>query len=157
MAKKTNTFEIGRYYRCTLPDSTKKEFFVLDMPKKGEATVEQASDRKKATETIKPLFDSNTLEEVDPDEIGMTDAKDVARWLARELYDRKVLDQDVAVAAVRKKFGNAFVVQQESGNFGLAENVRRRFRKEYDGWADWNTKAKCWEARKSAYMPPDED
>lgn len=57
---------------------------------------------------------------------------------------------------VRQKFGSAFVVKQPSGNYGLAGRVKTRFREEYDGWAEWNPKGRCWEAKKSAYRPDDE-
>ena len=149
MAKKTNKISVNRFYRCTLQDGTKKEFYVNDMNDQGEFEVENAHDRAKSTERVKDLSNGNNMEEVDPDEIGMTEPKDVARFLARELFDNKVLDQNRAVTVVQKKFGDAYVVK--TGNFALAEKVKRHFRKLYAGWADWNPDAKCWEARKSAY------
>lgn len=146
----SKSIESERFYRATDENDVVRGFYVVRFLDNDEVELDNSTPPRKTIESVDDLL-AQDLEEVDPDEIGMTRTKDVARWMARELYDRKVLDHDVIVTEIHNKFGDEFVRPLDSGNYGLAQKLQPAFRKEYEGWAEYNPSHHCWESYPSNY------
>ena len=86
----------------------------------------------------------------------MTDsptAKDAANYLLEILHEKKFLDQEVAVYAVEKKYGKAFVYDNANGNRAIKKSVLDEFRKVSGEDVVWEKSGRLWRFRKSYDKP----
>lgn len=77
----------------------------------------------------------------------MATVADVAKWMVAELEMENILYQETAVCDIEKKFGDAFVYENQNGNMAIAKDVLSEFRKLTEDDAVWVRGDKCWRFR----------
>ena len=74
-------------------------------------------------------------------------ASDVAKWMLEELQRTKHVYQDEAVFEIERKFGDAFVYDNENGNRAISRAVLKEFRKLTESTVVWERGDRCWRLR----------
>ena len=75
------------------------------------------------------------------------DVNAVARWMADKVVHDGFLDQQDAVDAIERGFGEEFVYQNDSGGWSIRRNVLQAFRTLTEDTVVWDTSDKAWRTR----------
>lgn len=73
-------------------------------------------------------------------------AADVARYMLEQLEKRRELYQEDIVFEIERKFGSAFVYDNENGNRAIDKKVLAEFR-ELTPDTVWERGSRCWRKR----------
>jgi hypothetical protein len=74
-------------------------------------------------------------------------AADVARWMLEQVQSGQWLDQEVAVFEIEKRFGVAFVYDNENGNPAIDERVLKEFNAISKDTVVWERGDRAWRLR----------
>lgn len=72
---------------------------------------------------------------------------DVAKWMLEELGRERALYQEEIVWAIRQKFGESFIYENQNGNLAIAKDVLSEFRKLTEGSVVWVQSDRYWRFR----------
>lgn len=71
-------------------------------------------------------------------------ALDMATWMVEEIKEMGNLQQEDAIAYVRKHFGEAHVFVNENNHASLSKEVKKAFRKLHGGRIAWDRNHFFW-------------
>lgn len=72
---------------------------------------------------------------------------DVASWMVAELSRNGELYQEDAAEAIRDRFGDEFVYENDNGNLAIDKAVLTAFRKATGDTVVWVKGERCWRRR----------
>lgn len=73
--------------------------------------------------------------------------RQVAEWMAQELFKKKELYQESVVDEIHNRFGKEFTYINQNGNWGIDKRVLQEFRKITEDQVVWSRGDKSWRFR----------
>ena len=80
-------------------------------------------------------------------------SESVANWMLEKIKSDGVLDQEVAVDHIFKKFGGGFTYENDSGNLAISKKVLSAFRKLTEEIVVWERGERRWRMRDKSDAP----
>ncbi|MCK4207213.1 hypothetical protein J3U99_20815 [Brucella pituitosa] len=76
-----------------------------------------------------------------------------AKWMHEALQEKGYLDQGVAVASIRRLFGQDVTYQNENGNLAISKKVLKLFKKLTEDDFVWDKSDRAWKKRTARHKP----
>jgi hypothetical protein len=83
----------------------------------------------------------------------MTTAVEVAKWMVAELDRTQLLDQELTVYEISKKFGDEFTYINPNGNLAISKDVLKHFNKITAADVVWSRSERHWRKRQPGDEP----
>lgn len=77
----------------------------------------------------------------------------VAKWMIEQIGEKRPLYQDHAAWEIKKRFGDAFVYDNENGNPAIQQSVLKKFRGLSGDGIVWSRGERCWREREPSDVP----